>query len=468
MADNVSLDVLIRILTDSVGGDKAQQVLAAVRAETSRGTEANKEHAHSWIHLESNARQYHRILHQITETSPLLGLALRAALTPIGALLAGVVIGLKLLTKASEESQKAAEAHGKVAVEQFSALSSAAIEAGNDVMSADRAMIQQFRDLAEAQNSAAARTKDVIAAIQNEQKSIAAVMEAQEKFELAKAGNDEKEKVRIKQRFRDNKLDLDDNVKLLEVLQKEAQLKKEIATPEGVSKSELAARGVAAQQREGTKSALDARVAELTEKATAAQVKATPGPYNIGTILHDYLMTFVSSRTATTTPGFTVAEQNTAISDLAAKARELRTELDTTKKSLGKLADETNAANKALEIARKKDEERTARIAQLTKEIEEGKAAYGLSGATSASVKAYEHAANAIQNAPNTGQIALAASRGDVGGMSLAIAALASWPGVLHALLYQIQVTDRQVQEVRKEVGNMATRPSQKLLPGAP
>src|ERR1044071_4220001 len=56
-----------------------------------------------FVHAGNGAREFHRTLHQITEASPVLGLALKAALSPVGAILTGLGIGFKFASEAIKE-----------------------------------------------------------------------------------------------------------------------------------------------------------------------------------------------------------------------------------------------------------------------------------------------------------------------------------------------------------------------------
>lgn len=64
-------------------------------------------HAHkSFVHAGTGAKEFHKVLHQITEESPILGTALKAVFSPIGAVLGGATLAFTYLNKQLEEFNK--------------------------------------------------------------------------------------------------------------------------------------------------------------------------------------------------------------------------------------------------------------------------------------------------------------------------------------------------------------------------
>ena len=103
----------------------ARQVLLKLGVDTSqvgpKMDEFNRKvgqssgHAHNSImHVESAGRAFHRVLHQLTEQSPLLGIGLRLALNPIVGIIMAVAMAFQSLR---EEQKKAAEEAKKYAKE---------------------------------------------------------------------------------------------------------------------------------------------------------------------------------------------------------------------------------------------------------------------------------------------------------------------------------------------------------------
>lgn len=82
------LDILIRSTADNTGFDQA----AAGQAKLTEGSKDNEEQT---IKLGNAHRDLHKAMHMVTEQSPLLGAAVRAALNPIGAAIGGALIIFK-------------------------------------------------------------------------------------------------------------------------------------------------------------------------------------------------------------------------------------------------------------------------------------------------------------------------------------------------------------------------------------
>src|SRR3954447_684015 len=60
----------------------------------------------SFIHASNGAREFHKVIHQLTEQSPLLGTALQAAISPIGGALIGATLGFTYFQEKLKEWNK--------------------------------------------------------------------------------------------------------------------------------------------------------------------------------------------------------------------------------------------------------------------------------------------------------------------------------------------------------------------------
>ena len=105
----------IKIITvaDNAGASAAASGLRDVtnaagdsgKAQEKAG-EAAEGHHKSLLHAESGAKQLHQTLHLLTEQAPLLGLAMEAAITPVGAALAAAAVAFHTISKNLEELNK--------------------------------------------------------------------------------------------------------------------------------------------------------------------------------------------------------------------------------------------------------------------------------------------------------------------------------------------------------------------------
>lgn len=98
----VDRDYRIRIITESdpSGAQGAGSALDDLGKKTKGAADANEEHSKSFLHAESSGRAFHRLLHGITEESPLAGLALRAMMDPMSA---GIMAGVYAVQRLKED-----------------------------------------------------------------------------------------------------------------------------------------------------------------------------------------------------------------------------------------------------------------------------------------------------------------------------------------------------------------------------
>jgi hypothetical protein len=106
-----TLDILIRLGSDTTGGQQVLGTIKETTEATKKGHQANEENEKGVLSLGHAHRELHQLMHRVTEQSPLMGLAMRAAMSPQGAAIMAVVAAFHELNKAEEESgAKAKEA----------------------------------------------------------------------------------------------------------------------------------------------------------------------------------------------------------------------------------------------------------------------------------------------------------------------------------------------------------------------
>jgi hypothetical protein len=104
-----SLDIVIKTLADKHGAEEVRRALDGITDATKQSTVVTEAHGKAVHELESQHRLLHTAMHKLTEESPLLGVALRSALSPTSAVIIGMVTAFSYLTKAQKEAEKAAK-----------------------------------------------------------------------------------------------------------------------------------------------------------------------------------------------------------------------------------------------------------------------------------------------------------------------------------------------------------------------
>lgn len=79
-------EITVRFDADTSRVDRAFRSMKASAADAGESTHK------SFVHAGNGAREFHKLLHSITEESPILGTALKAAFSPIGAALSGSLL----------------------------------------------------------------------------------------------------------------------------------------------------------------------------------------------------------------------------------------------------------------------------------------------------------------------------------------------------------------------------------------
>ncbi len=110
--------------------DQLNQELRNVQNEMGKTGEHAK---HSFIHAESQGRAFHKVLHEISATSPLMGIALRAALDPMVAVMFSVIKAFKDYEEEQEKAVKASEARARKETEGYMKTFEASAKAREEV-----------------------------------------------------------------------------------------------------------------------------------------------------------------------------------------------------------------------------------------------------------------------------------------------------------------------------------------------
>ncbi len=102
-------EIIAKFGSDTTGFERGrQQVISGTQK---MGQEAHK----SFVHASNGAREFHKLLHGIGEQSPLLGTALRAAISPIAGLFAGISLAITYVNSQLEELNKRFDELGRSA-----------------------------------------------------------------------------------------------------------------------------------------------------------------------------------------------------------------------------------------------------------------------------------------------------------------------------------------------------------------
>src|SRR6266550_3125758 len=96
-------EVVIKMGFDAHGVSQGAQKISDVMGQTSGHV------AEHFVHVESQGKAFKKVLHEISDVSPLMGNAIRLALDPISGIMMSIVSLIKMVQKAFEESDKAME-----------------------------------------------------------------------------------------------------------------------------------------------------------------------------------------------------------------------------------------------------------------------------------------------------------------------------------------------------------------------
>src|SRR6266446_4526843 len=98
---------------------KADQLNQELR-NVQRESQKTGEHVgDSFVHAEGKGRAFKKLLHEISDVSPIMGIALRAALDPTVALIIGITSDMKEYEKEQEKAIKKSEEYAKKETERY-------------------------------------------------------------------------------------------------------------------------------------------------------------------------------------------------------------------------------------------------------------------------------------------------------------------------------------------------------------
>jgi hypothetical protein len=179
----------IKITGDASGLASASRQGADALNETTSATKkaagATEEHAHSFIHAESQGRAFHKVLHEITSASPLLGAALRLALNPVVGLLTLLAMAVEAFREKWSQAAEEAKQRSEGLVEAFNRALDSAQELKEKGVQAEEAFANEFANIVEEHDKALARIQRVTAALENEKQAL---------LELSKLRGEDKHK----------------------------------------------------------------------------------------------------------------------------------------------------------------------------------------------------------------------------------------------------------------------------------
>lgn len=116
MAD-ASLDIIIRILTEQVGAQKAQDIIRDAGVETRKFSDSTKEAASSAEKLNVHSGEFRKIVGLLNREVPGAGLALKALFSPEALGIGLLVLGIEQLVEGFHAMRESAEAARKAQAE---------------------------------------------------------------------------------------------------------------------------------------------------------------------------------------------------------------------------------------------------------------------------------------------------------------------------------------------------------------
>ena len=249
---NIVADASSAVSESRATAESLREVANATNESSKAAEKATKEtenHGKSFLHAESQGRVFHKLLHSITEISPTMGLAMRLALSPITALMVGVVMAFEHVRKKIEESKKEAEEAGNVFAQNYVEGVKEAAEAIAKARADATGFMEQMKQAAEASQKSIKTTADELAkSIEAEKDALIRLTKAKEQYELSQA-TDEETKAAIRARYGEESQGLKE-----EALGAQLQAKQdELATREAAAPGLLQAVSDAEEESIGSK-----------------------------------------------------------------------------------------------------------------------------------------------------------------------------------------------------------------------
>src|SRR5437867_300966 len=112
---------------------KADQLNRELRNIQNESAKTGEHIGGSFIHAEGKGRAFHRLLHEISRESPLMGIALRAALDPFVAVIFAVIQAFKDYEKEQENFIKRSDEFAKKETERYMRSFEAAAKSRDEV-----------------------------------------------------------------------------------------------------------------------------------------------------------------------------------------------------------------------------------------------------------------------------------------------------------------------------------------------
>ena len=112
--------------------------------------EAAKEHGSKLLHAGSGAKELHKAMHLIAEESPLVGLALKAAMSPIGAALTGAIVLFHEVSASIEELNKELDELAKEAAKPMENMREAAVKVRDEIRAANAEYEEWIKNVSKA------------------------------------------------------------------------------------------------------------------------------------------------------------------------------------------------------------------------------------------------------------------------------------------------------------------------------
>ena len=271
-----SLDLLIRIKSDTADAAKATEALNQATVATDKGTAATGESSKQAEHASGTHRALHMILGQLGETSKTAEIGMAA--------LAGVMMG-------SMSFGAMAVVQGvKMVIDHFARLKEKALEVSKATVEMWQDMVKSGTDAREAlENYKDALVKiinnvDALNKKESEESAVLKtvleqrlkILDAERQAEISKAGGDKEEEARVNARYGRRKTALELENEAAEIALKERHLAEQVT--EG-SKRQAAADAAAAAKATGAPgreeaSAAEARLPKLNEELVKLQAAA--------------------------------------------------------------------------------------------------------------------------------------------------------------------------------------------------
>lgn len=254
--------IRISTITETTGLQDAESGLKKV------GGAAEEAH-HGFVHAESSGKAFHKLLHGLTEESPLLGAALRVALNPVSGALMAAAWGFREIIRLEEESKKAAEESAEAMGHSVGNMKESIREASEEIARANREFEnwqKSFQSVTEATKTALDEELEKL----HEQHAVNQELLAQQKElalakvrEKAATGGISQEEATIKEAEIERQFAHTSSADKMAALQEELQARNK-ALADAVGK------GVAASQ------AVDQAEAAATDKTREAALKDLP------------------------------------------------------------------------------------------------------------------------------------------------------------------------------------------------